>query len=193
MRTAVVKSGQTLWDIAVECCGSAESVFEIAGINGLTPTSKPSTGAVLLIPEPVVGKTAEYYGSHGIIPASDTRGGSFSHAWSDPLCEQEDFYYGFLWSNPECVQADPYTFAWSDSVCSQEEGPFQFQWTDPECITVSTVYQFGWNTPVCVKEEPYSFVWSNGQCVLADGPYAFAWSNGVCSQYYDDSLIWEEM
>lgn len=193
MRTAVVKSGQTLWDIAVECCGSAESVFEIAGINGLTPTSEPSTGAVLLIPEPVVGKTAEYYGSHGIIPASDTRGGSFSHAWSDPLCEQEDFYYGFLWSNPECVLANPYTFDWQNAVCDMDEGPFLFSWTDPECVAVSTSYQFFWINPICAKSSPYYFAWTDGQCILTSGPYGFSWSNGVCRQYYDNSLEWDPM
>jgi hypothetical protein len=209
MKKAIVKSGQTLWDIAVEHCGSADNAFELARLNGLTPTLQPPTGTVLKVPEPTIAKIVGYYAGRAIVPASVIGGGCFSHVWGNPLCEQEETYHGFLWADPECVQDDPYAFVWSGTVCVQEEGPFRFQWTAPECVATSTAYGYGWSGPVCTKEEPYAFVWGNGHCVLidgpygfiwqdavcslAEGPYTFVWSDSVCAQYYDDSLEWEEI
>ncbi len=192
MKTAVVKSGQTLWDVAVEHCGSPGDAFEIARLNGLLPTSRPTTGSFLLVPDISAGKTVAYYASQGLTPASDTRG-TYNGVWSDPLCEQANSFYGFQWTDPECVLANPYTFDWQNAVCDMDEGPFLFSWTDPECVAVSTSYQFFWINPICAKSSPYYFAWTDGQCILTSGPYGFSWSNGVCRQYYDNSLEWDPM
>ena len=70
MKTIIVQSGQSLWDIAVQYCGSAEAALEIAALNGLLPTSQPKTGEQLIIPNAENKTVVRYYEEHGLVPAS---------------------------------------------------------------------------------------------------------------------------
>ena len=70
MMKVTVQSGQSLWDIAVQHCGSAEAALEIAALNGLLPTSQPKTGEQLIVPNVENKKVARYYAEHGIVPAT---------------------------------------------------------------------------------------------------------------------------
>ncbi|MBV6442761.1 MAG: hypothetical protein EPGJADBJ_04485 [Saprospiraceae bacterium] len=68
-RTAVVKAGQTLPDIAVQYCGNMSAFPAIAALNGLNLTDEIVAGATLKLP-PVVDKRAAYILSGGYFPAA---------------------------------------------------------------------------------------------------------------------------
>lgn len=70
MKKVTVQSGQTLWDIAVQHCGSADAALEIAALNGLLPTSQPKTSEQLIVPNVENKKVVRYYAEHGIVPAT---------------------------------------------------------------------------------------------------------------------------
>jgi len=70
MKKVTVQSGQTLWDIAVQHCGTADAALEIAALNGLLPTSQPKTGETIVVPEVENKKVVRYYAEHGIVPAT---------------------------------------------------------------------------------------------------------------------------
>lgn len=70
MKTITVQSGQSLWDIAVQYCGTTEAAFEIAALKGMMPTAQPKTGETLKVPETVNKKIVSYYADHGIVPAT---------------------------------------------------------------------------------------------------------------------------
>lgn len=64
------QSRQTLFDIALQHCGSADAVLDIASMNGMMPTTNPSPGDILLVPDMTNKKTVRYYEEHGIVPAT---------------------------------------------------------------------------------------------------------------------------
>ena len=70
MMKVTVQSGQSLWDIAVQHCGTADAALEIAALNVLPPTSQPKTGEQLIIPNVENKKVVRYYAEHGIVPAT---------------------------------------------------------------------------------------------------------------------------
>ena len=70
MKTVRVHSGQSLWDIAVQPCGTADAALEIAALNGLPPTSQPKTSEQLIVPDVENKKVVRYYEEHGLVPAS---------------------------------------------------------------------------------------------------------------------------
>ena len=61
MKTVIVKSGQTLLDIALQEKGSIEAIEEIAALNGLSVTDELIAGAVLEIPASTWNKLVENY------------------------------------------------------------------------------------------------------------------------------------
>jgi hypothetical protein len=65
-----VVSGQTVLDISIQCCGSAEAVVALAVLNGLNITDDLEPGQKLAYDTPVDRQVAGYYGSKGIIPAT---------------------------------------------------------------------------------------------------------------------------
>lgn len=71
MKTITVQSRQSLWDIAVQHCGTADAALEIAALNGMLPTTITKTGDVLIVPDDGNKKVAKYYVEHGIVPATE--------------------------------------------------------------------------------------------------------------------------
>ena len=70
MKKVTVQSGQSLWDIAVQHCGSADAALDVAALNGLLPTGQPKTGETIFVPEEENKKVVRYYAEHGIVPAT---------------------------------------------------------------------------------------------------------------------------
>jgi hypothetical protein len=66
-----VSEKQSLFDIAVEKCGSAEAVFAIAELNDLAITDAMIAGQTLLVSEPTNKAIADYYQTRGLKPATD--------------------------------------------------------------------------------------------------------------------------
>lgn len=72
--TVIVKDRQTLLDIAIQCGGSVEGVFSLAALNGLSITSKLTTGQELLLPPAMNEEVVTYYKVNELTPASgDTK------------------------------------------------------------------------------------------------------------------------
>lgn len=61
MKTVIVKSGQTLLDIALQEKGSIEAIEEIAALNGLSITDELSAGMELTLPASAWNKLIENY------------------------------------------------------------------------------------------------------------------------------------
>lgn len=70
MRNVTTQSGQSIWDIAVQHCGTADAAFEIAALRGIMPTAQPKTGEILIVPEVVNKKVVKHYADHGLVPAT---------------------------------------------------------------------------------------------------------------------------
>ena len=68
-----VSINQSLFDIAIQQCGSVEAVFAIAELNGLSITDALEPGVLLEIPEWVVVEKpiTDYYKAKGLRPATD--------------------------------------------------------------------------------------------------------------------------
>lgn len=65
--TININQGQSLLDIAIQYCGSIESLFDIAELNSISPTD---TVAGALLVEPVSNNIARYYAANNLIPAT---------------------------------------------------------------------------------------------------------------------------
>ncbi|HBL74253.1 MAG: hypothetical protein A2W90_18035 [Bacteroidetes bacterium GWF2_42_66] len=65
-----VSVNQSLFDIALQSCGSVEAVFGIAELNGLAITDALAPGQELLVPEPANKPVADYYKMKGLRPAT---------------------------------------------------------------------------------------------------------------------------
>jgi len=63
---------QSLFDVAVQYCGTVAAYLDIAKLNGLSPTAILSTGDTIKIPEKDYGAQdiVDYYKYKGIIPAT---------------------------------------------------------------------------------------------------------------------------
>lgn len=62
--------GQTIFDIAVQQCGSAEAAFALAMLNGVNLTDDLITGKELALPEVVNADVALYFKSKNLQPAT---------------------------------------------------------------------------------------------------------------------------
>lgn len=51
MKTVTVKDRQTLFDIAIQCLGIVDRVFDVAQLNGLAITDQLVSGQVLMLPD----------------------------------------------------------------------------------------------------------------------------------------------
>lgn len=180
MKTATLQHRQTLWDIAIEHCGSADAAFGIATLNGLAPTTQPAPGTSLDLPEPHNTKTARHYAERHTVPATAPQDSSApAFAWSDAVCAQQPLWFSFAWSETVCAEAEVWNHAWSGNVCATEAGPWNFAWGDTFCALANDQYGFRWSGNVCATDP--------------DAAYAYAWSGNVCSQRYTFELNWEEM
>ena len=65
-----VLEGQSMFDIALQACGSVEAVFGIAQLNGLAITDALAPGQELLVPGPVNKLIAGYYRMTRLRPAT---------------------------------------------------------------------------------------------------------------------------
>jgi hypothetical protein len=73
-----IKTGQSLFDIAIQHCGSAEAAFDLAVLNGVSLTDDISAGIELELP-PVVNKnTVNYYANKSISPCTGITGVTWS-------------------------------------------------------------------------------------------------------------------
>ena len=193
MKTKKAHSRQSLWDLAIQHCGSADAVFEIARLNGLLPTAKPSEGIDYTMPEHDNRKVAKYYAEHGEVPATWPNQ-SCAFAWSNPICELDAIYSTFSWSDPICVLSEPpYMFAWGSGICSMDAGLFTHVWSDPICAEKQDNYVFAWTNPICATEDHYVSRWINSICTKTIGNYSSRWTNGVCAREYHYTLEWEEL
>ena len=59
---------QTLFDIAIQCCGSVEAAFDIAALNDIEVTSCPAAGSVVTVPDRTNKRVVKYYSENNIIP-----------------------------------------------------------------------------------------------------------------------------
>ncbi len=68
MKKITVQARQSIWDVAVQHCGSAEAAFDIAALNGELPTSPVSEGSTLKVPDPTNKRVVKYYTENNIVP-----------------------------------------------------------------------------------------------------------------------------
>lgn len=195
MRTEKAHSGQSLWDMALQHCGTADAAFNIARMNGMTLTGNPVVGTEYSIPEATNRKVTRHYSEHGDMPATWHRNSTnHSFVWSDPVCVESPNYYNYSWSSPTCVEKEPHHFTWNTPVCVEETGRYGFVWSEPTCIEVKNHYEHSWSNPVCVQTgPPYRFSWINGICAKTTGSYRFGWTNSVCAKRIPDWTEWEEI
>lgn len=71
MATISVKDNQSIIDMAIQHCGSAEAAFDLAALNGLSITDKLVPGQTLILPDVVNRNIVEYYAGKGIVPTTD--------------------------------------------------------------------------------------------------------------------------
>lgn len=65
-----VKQGQTLWDLAIQYCGSPSAAMSIARLNNISLTSMPTPGTELIIPGVTSKLVVNYYTNNAIVPAT---------------------------------------------------------------------------------------------------------------------------
>jgi len=92
----IVLNGQSLFDIAVQSCGSAEAAFEIAALNDLPITADLNAGQEITAPNPSKGgelprnaAVVNYYRTNGIVPATGLEAAAGSNRYVD------EFYVEF--------------------------------------------------------------------------------------------------
>ena len=66
-------SGQTLFDIAIQSCGSAEAAFKLAVLNGMSVTDDLVPGQELVMPDVVNNSISSYYDNKSLTPATSDR------------------------------------------------------------------------------------------------------------------------
>ncbi len=93
MATVRVHDGQSLFDVAIQTCGSIEAAFDIATLNGRSLTDILPPGLELAVPEAVNKDIANYYANRNITPATGTEiqpgGGSFDTTFDLTFDKQE--------------------------------------------------------------------------------------------------------
>lgn len=65
-----VKRGQSLIDIAIQECGSAEAAYNLATLNGLSVSDSPVPGSNVDVPGVLNGAVSSLYLQRGIVPAT---------------------------------------------------------------------------------------------------------------------------
>lgn len=70
MNEAIANADQSIVDIAIQHCGSAEAAVEIATLNGISVTDNIVPGTILKLPAVANKPIVEYYAAGNIIPAT---------------------------------------------------------------------------------------------------------------------------
>ena len=68
--TATVQQGQSIIDLAIQHCGSAEAAYDLAELNGLSITDHVETGRILNLPDVVDKDTVRYYSDRALVAAT---------------------------------------------------------------------------------------------------------------------------
>ena len=72
MRTIKLRSGQSLWDIALQELGNIEAAYDIAVLNDVSIADDVAAGTQLVIPEtPKDPDMLNYYKKNNIQPATN--------------------------------------------------------------------------------------------------------------------------
>lgn len=93
MRSIKIQEGQTLVDIAMQYCGDALAVFDVAELNGIGITDEPEIGQILFVPDPAIDKIKIVEAFRKLVPASkgDTDVSDLANAGIDFWAIEEDF------------------------------------------------------------------------------------------------------
>ena len=87
-----VKDGQTLADIAIQETGIADTVMDLARLNGISPAAKLEAGRLLLLPEVPNKRMQDYSKTNDVSPAcslpKETEQG---HGGISEMCVGVDF------------------------------------------------------------------------------------------------------
>lgn len=87
-----VKDGQTLADIAIQETGTADTVMDMARLNGISPAAKLEAGRRLLLPEVSNKRMQAYSKTNDVSPAcslsAETEQG---HGGISEMCVGVDF------------------------------------------------------------------------------------------------------
>lgn len=70
MSQYIVKNGQSLFDIALQMCGNAESAFDLALMNGLAVSDELTNGQVLELPAVAEKQIVQQYAVDNVFPAT---------------------------------------------------------------------------------------------------------------------------
>ena len=70
MEAVRVEPGQSLFDLALQHCGSVEALFSLAQANGLSPTEGLIAGAEVIVCQPANRAVANLFAVNGIKPAT---------------------------------------------------------------------------------------------------------------------------
>lgn len=70
VRTAIVKPGQTLPDIAIQYCGNLSALTELAYRNNLSVTADITSGQELILPDIVDKRVEAIYRAGNYCPAA---------------------------------------------------------------------------------------------------------------------------
>lgn len=67
---ATVRNGQSLFDIALQECGNAESAFELALLNGMTLSDELVNGQIVELPDVAEKMVVKQYAVDNVFPAT---------------------------------------------------------------------------------------------------------------------------
>lgn len=70
MTQVTVLNGQTLFDIALQCCGDTGAAYDIAVLNDIEVTSYPAVGVTLEVPDAANRNVTRYYNQNEIKPST---------------------------------------------------------------------------------------------------------------------------
>ena len=65
-----VEHSQCLMDVAVQYCGDATALFELAMLNGISSAADVAAGTILDVPDAINAEIAAYFSVNNIIPAT---------------------------------------------------------------------------------------------------------------------------
>lgn len=85
MRQAVVHSGQSVFDIAIQHCGSVDAAYDVAVLNSLPLDAELLPGQTLLIPEVTDKRVVDECRRKGVVPGT---------GWVAPLYTPTSYYLG---------------------------------------------------------------------------------------------------
>jgi hypothetical protein len=90
MRVIKVGQGQNLFDVALQYCGAAEAIVEIAILNEIGVTDDINM-LNLKVPDYFNRKNAEYFSNNNFIPATNCSNESLTNTGIDYMEIENDF------------------------------------------------------------------------------------------------------